>query len=121
MTQPGGGIVISQVFLNDSEFKPLGEFEYDSNGDVYLNIENSINGGTGETAHYVGHANADATFSYELSYSNNALSVVFNGGSRQYISVPSYANGIYAFFKAGCYGQSTQPSDVHFTKLTITH
>ncbi len=121
VTQPGGGIVISQVFLNDSEFKPLGELEYNSNGDISLNIENSITGGTGETGHFIGHANANATFSYELSYSNNALSVVFNGGSRQYISVPSYANGIQAFFKAGCYGQSTQPSDVHFTELTITH
>lgn len=121
VTQPGGGIVISQIFLNDSEFKPLGELEYHANGDVYLNVENSITGGTGETPYYVGHADANASFSYELSYTGSDLSVVFNGGSRQHIPVPSYANGIKAFFKAGCYGQSTQPSDVHFTKLTITH
>ncbi|HTD23529.1 MAG TPA: polysaccharide lyase family 7 protein [Terriglobales bacterium] len=121
VTQPGGGIVISQVFLNDSFLKPLGELEYTSNGDISMNIENAITGGTGETGHFIGHANVNETFSYEISYSNNTLSVAFNGGSPQFISVPGYANGIQAFFKAGCYGQSTQPSDVHFTQLTISH
>ncbi len=121
VTQPGGGIVISQVFLNDQYLKPLGELEYTSNGDISMNIENAITGGTGETGHFIGHANVNETFSYEISYSNNTLSVAFNGGSPQFISVPGYANGIQAFFKAGCYGQSTQPSDVHFTNLSITH
>lgn len=121
VTQPGGGIVISQVFLNDQYLKPLGELEYESNGDISMNIENAITGGTGETGHFIGHANVNETFSYEISYSNNTLTVAFNGGPPQFIPLPSYANGIEAFFKAGCYGQSTQPSDVHFTNLTITH
>jgi len=121
VTQPGGGIVISQVFLNDQYLKPLGELEYESNGNISMNIENAITGGTGETGHFIGHANVNETFSYEISYSNNTLTVAFNGGSPQFIPLPSYANGIEAFFKAGCYGQSTQPSDVHFTNLTISH
>jgi len=121
VTTVGGGIVISQVFLDDSAHKPLGELEYRSDGDIYLDVEKSEAGGAGETPYYVGHADVDSSFNYELSYTNNNLSVVFEGGSRQYIPVPSSLQGINAFFKAGDYGQSSDATDDHFTALTITH
>ena len=115
------GVVVSQVFLNSSEHKPLGELEYKSNGDLCLNVEKSVTGGTGETPYCVGNASVGSSFSYELSYTGNKLSMTFNGGTRQYMTVPSNEQNINAFFKAGDYGQSSDATDVHFTNLTISH
>jgi hypothetical protein len=120
VTEVGDGTVISQVFLDDSAHKPLGELEYRSDGTLCLDVEQSESGGD-EVPYCVGSASPGSTFSYELSYTGNKLSMTFNGGTRQYIPVPSALQGIHAFFKAGDYGQSSDPTDVHFTHLTITH
>jgi len=120
VTVVGGGIVIGQVFLDDSAHKPLAELDYKSSGDIYLNVEQTETGGS-TTPYYVGNVSVDTSFSYELSYTNNALSVVLNNGNRQYVTVPSALQGIKAFFKAGNYGQSSEASDVHFSILTIKH
>jgi Alginate lyase len=121
VTTVGSGVVVSQVFLDDSAHKPLGELEYKSNGDLCLNVEKTEAGGAGETPYCVGSAPVGSWFSYELSYTGNKLSMTFDGGTRQYIPVPSALQGINAFFKAGDYGQSSSATDVHFTNLTISH
>jgi hypothetical protein len=119
VTEIGSGTVISQVFLDDSDHKPLGELEYQSTGKLYLNVEQSQAGGDAKP-YYIGTAAVGSKFSYELNYSNNKLTASLNGNETT-IPVPGSLQGIKAFFKAGNYGQSSDPTDVHFTKLTITH
>lgn len=117
---PGGEVCIGQIHLDDSvSSKPLMQLFYYSDGTLMTGVEQTTAGGD-EVLTYLGNVPVGTAFSYEISYSNNVLSISINGGKP--LALPTYSlGGLPVYFKAGNYGQTTQASDVHFYSLTITH
>ncbi|MBB5319405.1 hypothetical protein HDF09_004113 [Edaphobacter lichenicola] len=114
---PGGSVVIGQVHLAGE--KPLAELYYDSAGNIEIGVEQTTAGGN-QLRTFLGQVPVGTLFSYEINYSNNQLSVSINGGT-PFVLNTFGVGGLASYFKAGAYGQTTAPSDVHFFKLQITH
>jgi hypothetical protein len=92
---------------------------YDSNGNIDMGVEQTLAGGN-EVRTRIGNVPVGTVFTYEISYSNNQLSVSLNGGSPVHLS--TFAVGHFpVYFKAGAYGQTSASSDVHFYDLRIFH
>jgi Alginate lyase len=114
------GTVIGQIHIDDSvSTKPVCELYYNSDGDLTMGVEQTRSGGN-EVFTVVGNVAVGSTFSYEIAYEKNALSVAINGGKAHTLSTyqldapPSY-------FKAGNYNQGESVSDVHFFSITVEH
>jgi Alginate lyase/Ricin-type beta-trefoil lectin domain-like/Ricin-type beta-trefoil lectin domain len=115
----GGNVAIGQIHFDDSvSTKPLAELYYDDSGNISIGVEQSITGPQGAPIP-LAQVTPGQPFSYELNYSNNQLSVSINGAPVS-LNV-SGLTGNKVYFKAGDYGQTTSPSEVHFSALTITH
>ncbi len=120
VVDPGGSVNIGQIHLADYiSSKPLCQLFYDSNGSIDMGVEQTLAGGN-EVRTHIGTVPVGTVFSYEISYSNNELSVSLNGGAPVHLSTHSIGH-FPVYFKAGAYGQTTAPSDVHFLALNIFH
>jgi len=60
------------------------------------------------------------TFSYEIIYEKNQLSVSINGGSAKVLSTYSL-DAPTSYFKVGNYNQGDDASDVHFFSISVEH
>ncbi|KAJ9300240.1 CAZyme family PL7 [Paecilomyces variotii] len=111
------GTVIGQIHIDDSvSSKPVCELFYNSNGDISIGVEQTRSGGN-EVVTYVDNVPVDTTFSYEIQYESNVLSVSINGGAAKTFSTYSL-DAPESYFKLGNYNQGDSPSDVHFTIST---
>ena len=115
----GGNVAIGQIHFDDSvSTKPLAELYADDSGNISIGVEQSTSGPQG-TPIPLAQVTPGQLFSYELNYSNNQLSISINGAPVSLNVSGLTGNPVY--FKAGAYGQTTSPSEVHFSALTITH
>jgi len=117
---PGGSVNIGQIHLAEYiSSKPLCQLFYDSNGNIDMGVEQTLAGGN-EVRTHIGNVPVGTPFTYQISYSNNQLSVSLNGGTP--VQLTTYAVGHFpVYFKAGAYGQTSSPSDLHFFGLRIYH
>jgi hypothetical protein len=114
------GTVIGQVHIDDSvSTKPVCELYYNSGGDLTMGVEQTRSGGDSVFT-VVGNVAVGSTFSYEIVYENNALSVAINGGKPQSLSTYQL-DAPASYFKAGNYNQGDNASDVHFFSITVEH
>jgi hypothetical protein len=114
------GTVIGQVHMASSvSTKPVCELYYSTSGDLTMGVEQTRSGGN-EVMTNVGNVPVGTTFSYEIVYENNVLSVSINGGSARTLSTYSL-DAPTSYFKAGNYNQGSDPSDVHFFSISISH
>ena len=67
----------------------------------------------------VGNVAVGSTFTYEIVYESNQLSVAINGDSKTLDTFDLDAPPSY--FKAGNYNQGDSASDVHFFSITVEH
>ncbi|KAL2011968.1 hypothetical protein VTN00DRAFT_4686 [Thermoascus crustaceus] len=113
------GTVIGQIHIDDSiSSKPVCELFYNSNGDIAMGVEQTRSGGN-EKLTTVGHVPVGQTFSYEIRYENNVLSVAINGDTTV---LPTFSlNAPRSYFKVGNYNQGNNPSEVHFFEITVSH
>lgn len=114
------GTVIGQIHIDDSvSSKPVCELFYNSNGDISIGVEQTRSGGN-EVVTYVDNVPVDTTFSYEIQYESNVLSVSINGGAAKTFSTYSL-DAPESYFKVGNYNQGDSPSDVHFFAISTQH
>lgn len=114
------GTVIGQVHIDSSvSTKPVCELYYNTAGVLNMGVEQTRSGGD-EVFTTVGTIAVGTTFSYEIVYESNVLSVSINGGDAQTLSTYSL-DAPLSYFKAGNYNQGSDPSDVHFFAISITH
>ncbi|KAF2093516.1 polysaccharide lyase family 7 protein [Rhizodiscina lignyota] len=116
----GSGTVIGQVHIDDSvSSKPVCEIYYNSAGDIQVGVEQTQSGGN-EILTKVGNIAVGTTFTYELSYQSNVLSISINGGAAKTLSTYSL-DAPPSYFKVGNYNQGSSASDVHFFSITVEH
>ncbi|GAD95755.1 hypothetical protein AOR_1_1214084 [Paecilomyces variotii No. 5] len=114
------GTVIGQIHIDDSvSSKPVCELFYNSNGDISIGVEQTRSGGN-EVVTYVDNVPVATTFSYEIQYESNVLSVSINGGAAKTFSTYSL-DAPESYFKVGNYNQGDSPSDVHFFAISTQH
>lgn len=114
------GTVIGQVHIDDSvSTKPVCELYYNTSGDLTMGVEQTRSGGN-EVMTKVGNVAVGSTFSYEIVYQSNVLTVSINGGAAQTLSTYSL-DAPLSYFKAGNYNQGSDASDVHFFSISISH
>jgi len=118
------GTVIGQIHMDSSvSTKPVCELYYDQGGNIVLGVEQTRSGDD-EKYTSMGNVPIGQTFSYEIEYYNNILTVEVNGV--WYSNLNTYSlDAPLSYFKAGNYNQSSGStsgaSDVHFFALTIQH
>jgi hypothetical protein len=114
------GTVIGQVHIEDSvSSKPVCELYYSSAGVITMGVEQTRGGGN-EVYTTIGKVPVGTTFTYEIQYEKNVLSVSINGGAAKTLSTYSL-DAPPSYFKAGNYNQGSKPSTVHFFAITTTH
>jgi hypothetical protein len=114
------GTVIGQVHILDSvSSKPVCELYYSSSGVLTMGVEQTRAGGN-EVYTTVGKVPVGTTFTYEIQYEKNVLSVSINGGAAKILSTYSL-NAPLSYFKAGNYNQGNTPSVVHFFAISVAH
>lgn len=115
----GHGTVIGQIHIDDSiSSKPVCELFYNSDGDIAIGVEQSLEGGN-EVVTKIGNVPVGQKFDYELEYSGNLLKVAINGVFHPSITVPF--DPIKSYYKVGNYNQGNSASDVHFYAITVEH
>jgi hypothetical protein len=114
------GTVIGQVHIDDSvSSKPVCELYYSSSGAITMGVEQTRSGGN-EVFTTIGNVPVGTTFTYEIMYEKNVLSVSIDGGAAKTLSTYSL-DAPPSYFKAGNYNQGNSASDVHFFAITVTH
>jgi hypothetical protein len=114
------GTVIGQVHIEDSvSSKPVCELYYSSAGVITMGVEQTRSSGN-EVYTTIGKVPVGTTFTYEIQYEKNVLSVSINGGAAKTLSTFSL-DAPPSYFKAGNYNQGSKPSAVHFFAITVTH
>lgn len=114
------GTVIGQVHIDDSvSTKPVCELYYSTAGELTMGVEQTRSGGD-EVMTKIGNVPVGTTFSYEIIYESNVLSVSINGGAAKTLSTYSL-DAPLSYFKAGNYNQGSDASDVHFFSISISH
>ena len=84
-----------------------------------MGVEQTTAGGN-EVRKVIGTVPVGTPFSYAINYSNNQLSVSLNGGTP--VPLDTFTlGGLPVYFKAGAYGQTTAPVDLHVFDVRITH
>jgi hypothetical protein len=84
-----------------------------------MGVEQTRSGGN-EVYTTVGKVPVGTTFTYEIQYEQNVLSVSINGGTAMTLSTFSL-DAPPSYFKAGNYNQGSNASAVHFFAITVTH
>jgi hypothetical protein len=112
--------VIGQIHIDDSiSSKPVAELYYDAGGNLQMGVEQTRAGGN-QVKFQVGYVAVGQTFTYEIRYESNVLSVSINGGQTQIL--PTYSlNAPRSYFKAGNYNQGQTASNVHFFDIQVSH
>jgi len=113
--------VIGQIH-QDVSVKPLLELYYDfhGQGSIVTGVQKTVNA-PGQTFTTIAPDPAvGSTFSYVISYSNNKLTLSWNGGAPQDIT-SGVVGQVGGYFKAGNYGQATNSGSVTFSAISITH
>lgn len=82
------GTVIGQVFSADFS-KPIIELYYNPQGDVTVGLETTTSGGHSEFTK-IGNVPEKTTFTYELNYSSDELTVSLNGGDTNHSQLRSW-------------------------------
>jgi Alginate lyase len=99
--------------------KPLAQIFYDSTGLIQVGVEQTT-AGDDEIPTPIATVPVGTPFSYTLNYINNQLSISVNGATP--VTLDTYTlGGLPVYFKAGAYGQTTSPVDLHIFDLRITH
>lgn len=112
------GTAIGQVFASAAS-KPLAEMYYSQQGKIIVGVKPNPTGDQIDTE--VGNVPVGTEFDYEMSYSNDVLSVTING---QQTILDTYEwESPDCYFKAGNYnqGKSADSSEVHITSVSISH
>lgn len=113
------GTVIGQVFSAEYS-KPVAELYYDQSGNLDLGVEQTTSGGNSIFSK-VGNVAVGSKFTYELSYSNDDLSVSVNGGKAQSFPTSQLGNP-KSYFKVGDYNQGkADSSEVDIYSINIVH
>ncbi|KAH8887186.1 polysaccharide lyase family 7 protein [Thozetella sp. PMI_491] len=109
----GGSTCIGQIHIDDSvSTKPVAELFYSSSGHIEMGVEQTRDGGN-MVRFDIGDVPVGETFSYEIRYENNVLSVRLNGGG--FVQLTTFSLGApKSYFKVGNYLQGTSASSVHF-------
>jgi hypothetical protein len=119
-------VCVGQVHLGSggSSTKPLLELYYRPNGDIYLGVERSPDGG--QDLHLVGNVPLGTRWDYVIAISGgNTIKLTVNGTTTSY-PIPSSFNPYKMYFKAGSYNQSSSDSTsngakVKFYTLSVSH
>ena len=113
------GTVIGQIHIDDKcSTKPVCELYYNSTGHINMGVERSKKGGATHTP--IGFVEVGTTFSYQIKYEGNVLSISYNGGEPKVLDT----NDLHAplsYFKVGNYNQGNSSSEVHFYSIVVTH
>lgn len=112
------GTAIGQVFASAAS-KPLAEMYYSQQGLIVVGVKPNPTGDQIDTE--VGNVPVGTEFNYEMSYSNDVLSVTING---QETILDTYEwNSPKCYFKAGNYnqGKSADSSEVQIISVSVTH
>lgn len=125
-TQITKNVAVGQVHLGTGgpSTKPLLELYYRSNGDIYIGVEISPDGG--QNLHKVGNVAIGTKWNYVIGISGgNRINLSVNGSSTSY-PIPSSFNQYGMYFKAGSYNQSSSSSTtngakINFYALTVFH
>ncbi|ETI27026.1 hypothetical protein G647_10125 [Cladophialophora carrionii CBS 160.54] len=116
----GHGTVIGQIHIDDSvSVKPVCELYYNKAGNVVMGVEQTTDGGNSIFTS-IGNIPVGQTFSYEIRYESNVLSVSLNGGAPRELDTYEL-NSPPSYFKVGNYNQGDSPSDVHFFSIDVQH
>jgi hypothetical protein len=114
------GTVIGQVHIDDSlSTKPVAELYYNATGFISMGVEQNRTGGN-QILTPVGQVMPGQTFSYEIRYESNVLSVSINSGPFTVLSTYQL-DAPLSYFKAGNYNQGNSRSEVHFFSISATH
>ncbi|WP_244116524.1 polysaccharide lyase family 7 protein [Burkholderia gladioli] len=118
---------IGQIFQGSGPSKPLCELQVTSGGVAQLFIEDTNQGGSGQT-YSIANVTIGKSFTYELSLSGTRITAKINGTSKSFTMDSSF-DGESFYFKAGDYDQSavsgtpltTPGTVVKFYALSLTH
>ncbi len=100
-----GSTCIGQVHIDESlgTSKPVAELFYNANGLLEMGVERTREGGN-EVLTPVGNVPVGQTFSYQIKYEKNVLSVSINNGSPTLLSTYDLGAPL-SYFKLGNYNQ----------------
>jgi hypothetical protein len=116
----GHGTVVGQIHIDDSvSTKPVCELYYNTSGDVVMGVEQTRAGGNSIFT-TIGNIPVGNTFSYEIRYESNVLSISLNGGTQKQLDTYELDSPL-SYFKVGNYNQGNSPSDVHFFSIDVEH
>ncbi|OAQ67844.1 polysaccharide lyase family 7 [Pochonia chlamydosporia 170] len=112
------GTAIGQVFAAEAS-KPLAEMYYSREGEIVVGVKSSPDGGQKITK--LGSVPIGTEFTYEMSYSNDVLSISINGEKTQLDTFEWQSPNCY--FKSGNYnqGKSADESEVRIAAISINH
>lgn len=113
-------ICIGQIHIEQSiSVRPVAELYYHASGSVTIGVEKTRDGGD-QVPFDVGKVTPGSRFTYEIRYEKNVLSVSLNGQKAK--TFPTFdLDAPRSYFKAGNYNQGTQPTEVHFYNIAISH
>ncbi|KAH8812516.1 polysaccharide lyase family 7 protein [Xylogone sp. PMI_703] len=115
------GTVIGQIHINDTlSNKPVCELFYSSAGVIVMGVEQTRSGGNEKISAPIATIPPGQTFTYEIRYESNVLSVNVNDQGVVVLDTFSL-DAPSSYFKVGNYNQGDSPSDVHFFAISVTH
>ena len=113
------GTVVGQIHIDDTvSSKPVCELYYNLAGDIHIGVEKTRSGGQNVTK--IGSVPVGTTFSYELCYEEDTMSLSINGGAAQILDTDELDSPM-SHFKVGNYNQGNSSSEVHFFTITVEH
>lgn len=114
------GTVVGQIHIDDSvSSKPVCELYYNQAGLLQMGVEQTRAGGN-EKYTNIGTVAVGTTFSYEIQYEGNVLSVSLNGGKAVVLDT-FQLDAPKSYFKVGNYNQGDSKSEVHFFDISVQH
>lgn len=120
-----GWPVIGQIHADPSvSVKPVIElyYDHDGSGNVVAGVQTDCTTSGQTDTTLAPDPPLGQQMTYEISYSNNQLIVVFNGKTFNLSSQSGcLSSGVGGYFKAGDYGQENTLSVVTFYSVAVTH
>ncbi|RDL41667.1 Uncharacterized protein BP5553_01646 [Venustampulla echinocandica] len=114
------GTVVGQIHIDDSiSTKPVCELYYNAQGVLTMGVEKTRAGGDSNFT-TIATVPVGTTFSYEIRYETNVLSVSVNGGAMKVLETFDL-DAPKSYFKVGNYNQGNSPSDVHVFAISVEH
>ncbi|KAH6644066.1 alginate lyase 2 [Boeremia exigua] len=114
------GTVVGQVKVDDSiSKKPVAELFYNRSGTLTIGVS-QIPDVSSLKMTEVGRVDVGKTFQYELRYEGGKLSLQIDGGEKKIMSIGKLSSP-KSYFKVGNYNQGSEPSEVVFYDIKVTH